>query len=59
MFDFFMDDCARDNNTMLDELDISEEKKLNCNAHILLCVISTADKVFRDVETHAGLQKLI
>ena len=59
MFDFFMDDRARDNNTMLDELDVSEEKKLNCNAHILLCVTSTADKVFRDVETSAGLQKLI
>ena len=46
MFDFFMDDRARDNDTMLDELDVSDEDRLNCNAHILLCITATTDKVF-------------
>ena len=59
MFDFFMDDRARDNSTMLDELDVSDEDRLNCNAHILLCITATIDKVFKDVEATAGVQKLI
>ena len=59
MFDFFMSDRAKDNNAMLEELDISDEDSLNCNAHILLCITSTADKVFKDVESSAGLHKLI
>ena len=59
MFDFFMGDRAKDNSTMLDDLDVSEEDQLNCNAHILLCITATADKVLKDVEASAGVHKLI
>ena len=44
---------------MNEELDISDEKELNCNAHILLCVTSTADKVLKDIESSVGVHKLI
>ena len=44
---------------MLDDLDVSEEDQLNCNAHILLCITATADKVLKDVEASAGVHKLI
>ena len=59
MFDFFMDDRAKDSNKMSQELNNSDESILNYNTHILLCITSTADKVFKDVEASAGLHKLI
>ena len=59
MFDFFMGDRASDNDVMLNTLDISEDARLNCNAHILLCVTATADKVFKDLESSIGVHKLV
>ena len=54
MFDFFIVDRASDNDVMLNTLDISEDVRLNCNAHILLCVTATTDKVFEDLESSIG-----
>ena len=59
MFDFWMNDRAGDSDASLDELGISSEKRLKCNAHILLCIDQAIDKVFKDHETTFGVQKLI
>ena len=59
MFDFWMNDRAGDSDASLDELEISSEKRLKCNAHILLCIDQAIDKVFKDLETTLGVQKLI
>ena len=59
MFDFWMNDRAGDSDASLDELGISPEKRLKCNAHILLCIDQALDKVFKDLETTFGVQKLI
>ena len=59
MFDFFMSDRAGDADTMLDDLDIAEERRLKCNAHILLAVDNAMDKVFKDTETLIGVSHLI
>ena len=57
--DFYMNDRAGDSDTMLDELDVSEEKRLKCNAHTILCIQNAVDKVFKDSETEIGVNKLI
>ena len=59
MFDFFMGDRASDNDVMLDTQEISKDARLNCNAHILLCVTATADKVFKDLQSAIGVHKLV
>ena len=59
MFDFWMNDRAGDSDAILDELGIESEKRLKCNAHILLCIDQAMDKVFKDLETTLGVQKLI
>ena len=59
MFDFWMNDRAGDSDASLDELGISSAKRLKCNAHILLCIDQAIDKVFKDLETTFGVQKLI
>ena len=59
MFDFCMNDRAGDSDASLDELGITSEKRLKCNAHILLCIDQALDKVFKDLETTFGVQKLI
>ena len=59
MIDYFMTDRAGDADVMLDELDVPEEKRLKCNAHVLLAVDVALDKVFRDVETKVGVANLI
>ena len=59
MIDFVMTDRASDNDTMLEELDISEKDVLNCNPYILLCITSIAESVYRDVESSLGVHKLI
>ena len=38
MIDFFMNDRAGDGDTMLSDLGVKEERRLKCNAHILLAV---------------------
>ena len=40
-------------------LEVSDESRLNSNAHILLCITAAADKTFRDVKASVGVQKLI
>ena len=54
-----MNDRAGDSDTMLDELGVAEEKRLKCNAHVILCVQNAVDKVFKDKETEIGVNKLI
>ena len=48
IFDFFMGDRASDNGVTPE---ISEDVRLNCNAHIVLCVTAIADKVSKDLES--------
>ena len=50
---------AGDADTMLDELGVDDEKRLKCNAHILLCIDNAIDKTFKDMETLIGVSKLI
>ena len=59
MIDFFMTDRAGDADTMLDELSVAEERKLKCNAHILLAVDNAMDTMFKDTETLIGNSNLI
>ena len=59
MFDFWMNDRAGDSDACLDEIGVETEKRLKCNAHILLCIDQAMDKVFKDFETTLGVQKLI
>ena len=59
MIDYFMHDRAGDGDKMLDEFGIDPEKRLKCNAHILLCVDNALDKVFKDMETVVGPSNLI
>ena len=59
MFDFWITDRAGDSDTCLDELGIASERRLKCNAHILLFVDQALDKVYKDVETSLGVQKLV
>ena len=54
-----MTDRAGDADVMLDELDVPEEKRLKCNAHVLLAVDVALDKAFQDVETKVGEANLI
>ena len=44
--DFFITDRAGDNDIMLDELHIEESRRLKCNAHIILSVGASLEKVF-------------
>ena len=57
--DFFMTDRAADATTMLDHLGIDEDKRLKCNAHIMLGVDVAIDKVLKDTETLVGPSALI
>ena len=57
--DFFMNDRSGDGNIMLDELEIEEDKRLKCNAHIILATDVAVDKVFRNTEVLLGISKLI
>ena len=57
--DFFMNDRAGDSDTMLDSLGVSDDQRLKCNAHPLLCVQNCVDKTFKDKETEIGVSKLI
>ena len=59
LIDFFMTDRAGDSDTMLEELGVCTDKVLKCNAHILLVIDVTIDKVFKDTETVIGLSSLI
>ena len=56
---FWINDRAGDNITMLDELDVDSEKRLFCNAHVLLTIDEAMDSCFRTTETKAGKAKLI
>ena len=57
--DFFMTDRAGDATTMLNNLDIEEGRRLKCNAHIMLGVAVSIDKVLKDTETLIGPSALI
>ena len=45
---------AEDLYTILDNLGVAAEQRLKCNAHVLLCVQNSVDKVFKDKETEIG-----
>ena len=57
--DFWMTDRAGDCNVMLEQLGVKEQKKLKCNARVILGADNATDKVFRDVEQYIGVEKLI
>ena len=57
--DFFIKDCSADGNVMLDELGVEEEKRLNCNGHIILCEAACLNAQFVEVENKIGVEKLI
>jgi hypothetical protein len=44
---------------MLEELGVSEERRLKCNAHILLAIDNALNKTFSAVEMNIGIEKLI
>jgi len=57
--DFWITDRAGDCSIMLQHLGVEEDKRLKCNAHVILGADNAADKVFRDVEQSIGVEKLI
>ena len=57
--DLWMIDRAGEGKLMLSELGAEEEKKHNCNAHIILCGSNCLDKVFRTTEDRIGRENLI
>ena len=57
--DFWINDRAGDNIVMLDELGVESEKRLFCNAHVLLTIDEAIDSCFRTTETKTGKGKLI
>jgi hypothetical protein len=46
---------------MLEEMGVEDERRLKCNAHILLCILlcndNAIDKVFSGMEMDIGLEK--
>ena len=59
LVDFFMTDRDHSSDAMLDELEISQDRRLKCNAHIVLAVENCVDKVLRDCETKLGRENLV
>ena len=57
--DFWINDRAGDNVTMLDELGVQPEKRLFCNAHVLLTIDEGIDTVFKVTESKTGKANLI
>ena len=57
--DLLMIDRDGEGKLMLSELGVEEEKKHNCNAHIILCESNCLDKVFRTTEDRIGKKNLI
>ena len=46
-------------DTMLVALGAKKQKRLKCNAHVLLAVDVSLDKVFKDTEIQIGIANLI
>ena len=44
---------------LLDNLGEDHDKKLECCAHIILCVDHSRDKIYKDTEQNSGIQKLL
>ena len=59
LIDYFMSDRAGDSDVMLDILGVEQKKRLKCNAHVLLAVDISLDKIFRDSERLIGVSNLI
>ena len=57
--DFWINDRAADNIVMLDKLGVEIEKRLFCNAHVLLTIDEAIDTAFRLNEVKTGKAKLI
>ena len=57
--DFWINDRAGDNIVMLDKLGVEIDKRLFCNAHVLLTIDEAIDTAFRLTEVKAGKSKLI
>ena len=57
--DFWMNDRSADGDVVMEELQISEEKILKCNAHIILAIEKAVDSVLLYLESQVGNDKLI
>ena len=57
--DFWMNDRSADGDVVMEELNISEEKILKCNAHIILAIEKAIDSVLLELESDIGNDKLI
>ena len=59
LVDYSMTDRGGDVNSLLDELGVEPSKRMNCNAHVLLCVDSCLNKTLTDFELKVGVHKLL
>ena len=59
LMDYSMTDRGGDVDALLDELGIDPNNRLKCNAHILLCIDASLNKVLKDLEIKAGVQNLL
>ena len=50
LMDYSMTDRCGDVDAFLDELGIDPKNRLKCNAHILLCIDASLNKVLKDLE---------
>ena len=57
--DLWMVDRAGDGAVMLQDLEVEEERRVNCNAHVILCESNCLDQVFKETEDKIGREKLI
>ena len=57
--DFWMNDRSADGDVVMEQLNISEEKILKCNAHIILAIEKAIDSVLLDLESEIGSDKLL
>ena len=57
--DFWMSDRSADGDVLLDELGIEKNKRLKCNAHVILAIDDAIDYILRSAESVIGQDKLI
>ena len=55
----FHSDSAGDADVMLDCLDVDETRRIQCNAHPVLCIENALDNIFSSHERSVGKEKLI
>ena len=59
LMDYSMTDRGGDVDALLDELGLPKEDRMKCNAHILLCIDSSLNKVSKDFEVKVGVENLL